>query len=637
MKKVLLSFVAVLLFIMAFATTADQFKLDYFNADPVIGSGTKDSLAIANGAKSMCLIQGGRPIMPGGIQKMAWDPTSNYIQLILGACVDEVTPLFSGVYYASNDAGANWTAGLDLYPANHSVSRALTSMDITPDGYPYAVSIYREASGDRQLWFTADGIGPNGGGWNTPFLVSDPAVDLIVNYETVAVNALGDKVVVFGYDNYWNFGVAYSTDYGQTFSAWTEPAALNPDSIGVYANDVSTIRWGDGDNVFCLYANTPMANAAVYDYGGRPTFGLITSPDAGATWGALEPIFGTEWWPEVPALNGDTLRYMLDTIANGTPDTAYIKAWVDMTQGFWVDEIGYIDAAGFEIGSWWHYWDMEFVDDGTDQFLFFSLPYHQLTVDYVDEGDLYTFHDNWGAIMFGYRDIGAGATDYNWDFIDIHAPVIDTFGNLETYRGIPYTTQLSYDSRDGSVYIVYMDLYDTLTVAGSHELIKINDGVILRATVPPVLNSGVSNAMAAPKFVDGDGLIHTAFRPDTEDSIYYINLDVDNVASWDTLGTTTYGNAGITSDREITNASAFEVPSIVKDFSKISFTLSSSSRVEITLYDVTGREIRSLANNTFTKGTHTVNLNAGDLTTGIYFAKIKSDDLNSSKKVIIVR
>ncbi|MBE2218657.1 MAG: T9SS type A sorting domain-containing protein [Ignavibacteria bacterium] len=54
----------------------------------------------------------------------------------------------------------------------------------------------------------------------------------------------------------------------------------------------------------------------------------------------------------------------------------------------------------------------------------------------------------------------------------------------------------------------------------------------------------------------------------------------------------------------------------------ITYTLGSNARVDLRVYDITGREVAALVNSTQPKGSHSVNFNASGLSSGIYFCRI---------------
>jgi len=70
---------------------------------------------------------------------------------------------------------------------------------------------------------------------------------------------------------------------------------------------------------------------------------------------------------------------------------------------------------------------------------------------------------------------------------------------------------------------------------------------------------------------------------------------------------------------------------------KIDFDLPMDSRVSIVVYDMTGREVKTLLNEMRTAGFHTVKLNAIDLSSGIYFYRVTAGSLSVVKKMMFVK
>jgi hypothetical protein len=74
---------------------------------------------------------------------------------------------------------------------------------------------------------------------------------------------------------------------------------------------------------------------------------------------------------------------------------------------------------------------------------------------------------------------------------------------------------------------------------------------------------------------------------------------------------------------------------------KIDFDLPFDSKVNIVLYDMTGREVRTLVNESRTAGYHTVQFNASGLSSGTYFYRImtksNSGDYVITKKMVLVK
>jgi hypothetical protein len=69
----------------------------------------------------------------------------------------------------------------------------------------------------------------------------------------------------------------------------------------------------------------------------------------------------------------------------------------------------------------------------------------------------------------------------------------------------------------------------------------------------------------------------------------------------------------------------------------ISFELPEAAVVSLKIYDMNGREIGELVNSELTGGYHTVNWNAADQSSGIYFVRMITADYTSTQKLMLVK
>ncbi len=69
----------------------------------------------------------------------------------------------------------------------------------------------------------------------------------------------------------------------------------------------------------------------------------------------------------------------------------------------------------------------------------------------------------------------------------------------------------------------------------------------------------------------------------------------------------------------------------------IRFALPKESRVRLTVYDITGREIATLINDNLAAGVHTIEWNARDLASGIYLYRIEADNFVKVNKMILLK
>jgi len=67
------------------------------------------------------------------------------------------------------------------------------------------------------------------------------------------------------------------------------------------------------------------------------------------------------------------------------------------------------------------------------------------------------------------------------------------------------------------------------------------------------------------------------------------------------------------------------------------YEIPNSGLVTIKVYDVLGREVKTLVNQYQNTGSHEANFNAGNLSSGVYFYQLRAGDFVSTKKMILVK
>jgi len=78
-------------------------------------------------------------------------------------------------------------------------------------------------------------------------------------------------------------------------------------------------------------------------------------------------------------------------------------------------------------------------------------------------------------------------------------------------------------------------------------------------------------------------------------------------------------------------------PNPFNPFTKIIYSLPKNTYVNITIFNSLGREITALVNGYQKAGTYSVDVNAGELPSGIYFYRIKTPDFIESKKMNLIK
>lgn len=69
----------------------------------------------------------------------------------------------------------------------------------------------------------------------------------------------------------------------------------------------------------------------------------------------------------------------------------------------------------------------------------------------------------------------------------------------------------------------------------------------------------------------------------------------------------------------------------------ITFSLSEPQSVSITIYDLIGRRIETLATGKQQAGSHTVVWEAGDIPSGVYFYRIKAGESSQTRKLVLLK
>ncbi len=78
-------------------------------------------------------------------------------------------------------------------------------------------------------------------------------------------------------------------------------------------------------------------------------------------------------------------------------------------------------------------------------------------------------------------------------------------------------------------------------------------------------------------------------------------------------------------------------PNPFNNSTTIAFTLPKDSQIAIVLYDANGRRVAELARGFYPSGYHQIMLEGYDLTSGIYFYRLQSEEFDASKKLMVVK
>jgi hypothetical protein len=132
------------------------------------------------------------------------------------------------------------------------------------------------------------------------------------------------------------------------------------------------------------------------------------------------------------------------------------------------------------------------------------------------------------------------------------------------------------------------------------------------------------------------------FLPTGQDASAHLALACDQIGTLNSIDL--YGFSYETEFVGIKNNIPVSVSTVLKqnypnpfnESTTISWKLTKDTHVILSVYDYTGREVRTLVDFEQAKGEHNVNFNASDLPSGTYFYKLNTDGIIETKKMIIL-
>lgn len=97
--------------------------------------------------------------------------------------------------------------------------------------------------------------------------------------------------------------------------------------------------------------------------------------------------------------------------------------------------------------------------------------------------------------------------------------------------------------------------------------------------------------------------------------------------------------SGITKAEETANSYKLEqnYPNPFNPVTKINYSIPKSSNVNISIYDILGQKVVSLVSEKQDAGKYSVDFDASELSSGIYYYKIEAGKFTSTKKMTLVR
>ncbi|MGK9477013.1 T9SS type A sorting domain-containing protein [Melioribacter sp. OK-6-Me] len=70
---------------------------------------------------------------------------------------------------------------------------------------------------------------------------------------------------------------------------------------------------------------------------------------------------------------------------------------------------------------------------------------------------------------------------------------------------------------------------------------------------------------------------------------------------------------------------------------KINYSLSKTVNVSLKVYDVLGREVKTLVHGIQNPGSYTVTFDASDLSSGVYFYRLEAGNYSETKQMLLMK
>ena len=114
-------------------------------------------------------------------------------------------------------------------------------------------------------------------------------------------------------------------------------------------------------------------------------------------------------------------------------------------------------------------------------------------------------------------------------------------------------------------------------------------------------------------------------------------------SNWQILNPRTRGFSNVVTDveDEFNTISEYRLnqnyPNPFNPTTNISFTIPATSNVSLKVFNILGREVATLINETKSAGNYSINFNASGLSSGVYFYQLTTDNFTSTKKFTLMK
>lgn len=277
------------------------------------------------------------------------------------------------------------------------------------------------------------------------------------------------------------------------------------------------------------------------------------------------------------------------------------KIFADSHEGWicYVDELdGYAYAKTFKLFD-----DVDYPDDGAHVEVWIDGDYLEVevvspVVELAANGGSYTFTEDWWAAkvngpILGVNNVGAIASKMR----------MDDKGNLSAMYGVFYT---------GTAKVVYLDGNEVLGEGDTHQVTPLET-----FTLEEQLSVTPGTTRFEVRVYNHQGTLVGAI----ESAAYPLSTSV-----------------GQDMNRSPENYALLQnYPNPFNPATTIEFTLPVAEKVNLTVYDITGKQVSVLVNEKLERGEHRYRFNASGLANGIYLYRLRAGDIETRRKMLLVK
>ncbi|HEY5533689.1 MAG TPA: S8 family serine peptidase [Ignavibacteria bacterium] len=230
-----------------------------------------------------------------------------------------------------------------------------------------------------------------------------------------------------------------------------------------------------------------------------------------------------------------------------------------------------------------------------------------------------------GSAEFNYYNASSGTNEYltTLTFDPSSAGDSIKFDLAHAYYGSGYIDSLIIEAstNNGATYISLARMYAGTSFTATLCMSTVSS----TSSFTPTAGEWKSRAFAIPA---GTNKVHFYAK-----SAYGNNLYIDNICQLSTITDVTPISMTIPDEYSLSQ----NYPNPFNPTTKINFALPKQGFVTLKIYDVLGREVRTLVNEVKSAGQYSVDFNASEFASGVYFYKLETNGFNDVKRMMLIK